>query len=48
MPRISNPQNFKGENLISKQDLGLASEDTLIVSGQVASGFLPEFTGYRD
>ena len=48
MPRISNPQNFKGENLISKEEIGLASGDVLVVSGQVASGFLPEFTGYAD
>jgi hypothetical protein len=48
MPRISNPQNFKGENLISKEALGLKSDEVLIVSGKtadntvVAPEFLPE------
>ena len=50
MPRISNPQNFKGENLISKEEIGLASNDVLVVSGNsatdkvIASQFLPEVT----
>ena len=53
MPRISNPQNFNGENLISKEELGFAAEDVLAttrtnyVSGVVddkviASEYLPE------
>ena len=48
MPRISNPQNFKGENLISKEEIGLASNDVLVVSGNtatdkvIAAQFLPE------
>lgn len=29
MPKINNPQNFKGEDLISKQNLGLAADDVL-------------------
>lgn len=37
MPRISNPQNFKGENLISKEEIGLASNDVLVVSGNTAT-----------
>lgn len=50
MPRISNPQNFKGENLISKEEIGLASNDVLVVSGNtatdkvIAAKFLPEVT----
>jgi hypothetical protein len=50
MPRISNPQNFKGENLISKEALGLKSDEVLVVSGTtaankvIAAEFLPEVT----
>jgi hypothetical protein len=29
MPKINNPQNYKGENLISKEALGLASNDII-------------------
>ena len=52
MPKINNPQNFKGETLISKENLGLASDDVLAVdrtdgSAQVdekviAPDYLPE------
>jgi hypothetical protein len=35
MPKISNPQNFKGERLVSKQDLGLNTDDVLVTSGKV-------------
>lgn len=53
--RINNPQNFEGQNLISKEKLGLAADATLAIertvaqetefSNQVIAGeFLPEIT----
>lgn len=45
MPKINNPQNYKGENLISKEALGLDADDVLITSGGVVDAdFLPEIT----
>lgn len=45
MPKINNPQNYKGENLISKEALGLEKDDVLITSGGVVdSEFLPGVT----
>jgi hypothetical protein len=38
MPKINNPQNFAGENLISKESLGLASDDVLATSRAAGSG----------
>lgn len=53
MPKINNPQNFKGETLISKENLGLASEDVLATARPagaspsvddkvIAADYLPE------
>lgn len=37
MPKINNPQNFAGETLISKEALGLASDDVLATSRTAGS-----------
>lgn len=42
MARFSNPQNFKGQGLISKQDLGLSAETDVLVSGsKIVSEYMP-------
>lgn len=50
MPKINDPRNFNGEQLISKEALGLTSDDILVTSGLtetdkvIADTFLPTIT----
>lgn len=41
MPKINNPQNFKGEDLITNESLGLEAGKALVESGKVKPDFMP-------
>lgn len=46
MPKINNPQNFKGENLISLEEITAKSSE--VAPGKIVASLLPTIAGYKE